>query len=119
MLRHIAISTISIFIHLAAIGQTNLVLNSGFELTYYPSIDSRELKKTGDLPTHWYNPLKKRSPHYFRAPNRSVAKASEGIGAVGMNLGGSNAKNPKVEYITGKLAQEMVKGQVYCISFKM
>ncbi len=119
MLRHIAISTISIFIHLAAIGQTNLVLNSGFELTYYPSIDSRELKKTGDLTTHWYNPIKKRSPHYFRAPNRSVAKASEGIGAVGLNLGGSNAKNPKVEYITGKLAQEMVKGQVYCISFKM
>lgn len=107
------------FTSLSLTGQTNLVLNAGFELTYYPTVDSRELRKTGELTTHWYNPLKKRSPHYFRAPNRSVAKASEGIGALGLNFGGANAKKPKVEYITGKLAQEMVKGQVYCVSFKM
>lgn len=99
--------------------QSNLVLNPGFEKSMYSSEGTREIRKQGYLATNWYNPLDKRSPHYFISPERSVAKANSGVAAVGLVLGGAKHENTKFEYITGELSKPLVKGQAYCVSFNI
>ncbi len=99
--------------------QTNLVINSGFEETNYTSTGTRELSQTGYLSNYWYVPLKKRSPHLYMIPERSVAKANSGQNAVGMILGGSKQRKSKQEYITGELSTPLKAGEAYCVSFHM
>lgn len=98
--------------------QSNLVLNGSFEESASYT-GTRELRHAGYLATNWYSPINKRSPHLFNSPDRSIAKANSGTAAIGMILGGAKQEKSKVEYITGKLATPLVKGQVYCVSFHM
>lgn len=99
--------------------QTNLVLNEGFEETTFSFTGSRELRKPGYLAKHWYSPLKNRSPHLFKSPERGVAKANSGNSAVGLVLGGSKQEKTKFEYITGELSAPLVAGQSYCVTFSV
>lgn len=101
------------------IGQSNLVLNPGFEENKYSANGSMELRKEGFLTDYWYNPIRKRSPHLFTVPQRAVAKANSGSVAIGMILGGSKQSKTKYEYITGKLETPLVKGETYCLSFNI
>ena len=101
------------------IGQSNLVLNPGFEENKYSANGSMELRKEGFLTDYWYNPIRKRSPHLFTVPQRAVAKANSGSVAIGMILGGSKQSKTKYEYITGKLETPLAKGETYCLSFNI
>ena len=101
------------------VAQSNLVLNPGFENCPYPMGATRELKKAGYLANNWLSPLDKRSPHFYRAPERSVAKANSGKSAIGLMLGGSKKEKSKTEFITGELKTPLVKDKVYCISFHL
>jgi len=80
---------------------------------------TRELKKSGYLANNWLSPLDKRSPHFYRAPERSVAKANSGKAAIGLVLGGSKKGKTKTEFITGELKSPLVKDQAYCVSFHL
>ena len=106
------------FLAVSVSAQNNLVSNPSFENGAF-RIGTRELKKPGYLATDWYSPLHKRSPHLFRSPSRSVAKANSGDVAMGLILGGKKQSKTNVEYITGKLNQPLVAGQAYCVSFHM
>gem|GEM_PF-3296481 len=103
---------------LSAAGQSNLVLNEGFEESSLAQ-GSYELRKPGYLASNWYNPMFKRSPHLYNAPEESVAKANSGTSAIGLILGGSKQEKTKYEYITGELSSPLVKGQAYCVSFNV
>jgi len=103
----------------SGVAQSNLVLNPGFEQNKYSANGSMELRKAGFLTDHWYNPIRKRSPHLFTVPQRAVAKANSGSVAIGMILGGSKQSKTKYEYITGKLEKPLVKGEAYCVSFNV
>lgn len=104
-------------IYVSGLGQTNLVINPGFEETNYTSTGVRELNKAGYISNYWYSPLDKRSPHLFMVPERSVAKAHGGRNALGMILGSSKTTKTKFEYITGELSKPLIQGQAYCVSF--
>ena len=99
------------------IAQTNLVLNEGFEKGLGNSSRIKEMRTAGYLTVDWYNPLHKRSPHLFKSPERSLAKAHSGSVALGLVLGAGKKEKNKTEYITGKLKTPLVKGQAYCVRF--
>lgn len=101
------------------IAQTNLVLNPGFENSNYTSLGTRQQKGQGYLVYNWYNPLPKRSPSVYILPDRSVAMANSGTSAIGLVLGSSKQEKTKTEFITGELAQPLVAGQTYCVSFNI
>ncbi len=97
--------------------QTNLLLNPGFEDDSLNQRGVNELRAEGYLTNHWYNPLKKRSPHFYVKPRKSVAKAHSGVGAVGLVLGSVRHEKTKFEYLTGELKAPLKKDQVYCVCF--
>jgi|OM-RGC.v1.016736725 hypothetical protein len=99
--------------------QSNMVINPSFEMNQLSLLESKQLKDQGYLADNWYNPLNKNSPHIFKFPNKSVAKANSGLSSVGLILGGSKQKKAKNEYITGELTKPLVKGKAYCVSFNL
>lgn len=104
---------------LSSWAQENLVHNPSFEGSKNFHSGTRHLNKAAYIASYWYSPLDKRSPHLYKSPERSVAKANSGIAAVGLVLGGTKKEKKRTEYITGTLSSPMVKGQAYCISFNM
>jgi Mg-chelatase subunit ChlD len=98
------------------LAQKNLVLNASFENGEHKGRGSYNLKKGNELVKDWHSPIRY-APYLYITPKRSVAVANSGLGAVGLLLGSSRQEKTKLEYLTGKLASPLIKGQVYCICF--